>query len=131
MTQYRVGQKLRKIWDNRIVTIKEVGLYHIVIDGDFELDHVIMNWKVNKYYKECKKMKVSFYENNDFLVTETITRIYNVEHQFDISLGNDNVKHIEYFLTSDTNVLFAVIKEIEGNEYRTTYGLSSWEVTIK
>ena len=76
-------------------------------------------------------MKVSFFENNDFLVTETVTRIYNVDHQFDISVGNDNVKHIEYFLTSDTNVLFAVIKEIEGKEIRSTYGLSSWEVTIK
>lgn len=76
-------------------------------------------------------MKVSFYENNDFLVTETVTRIYNTDHQFDISVGNDNVKYIEYFLTSDTNVLFAVIKEIEGIEYRTTYGLSSWEVEIK
>lgn len=76
-------------------------------------------------------MKVSFYENNDFLVTETVTRIYNVDHQFDISVGNDNVKHIEYFLTSDTNVLFAIIKEIEGKEIRSTYGLSSWEVTIK
>ena len=76
-------------------------------------------------------MKVSFYENNDFLVTEDVTRIYNVEHQFDISVGNDNVKHIEYFLTSDTNVLFAVIKDIEGIEYRTTYGLSSWEVEFK
>ena len=76
-------------------------------------------------------MKVSFYENNDFLVTETVTRIYNVEHQFDISVGNDNVKHIEYFLTSDTNVLFMVIKEIEGKEIRSTYGLSSWEVTIQ
>lgn len=75
-------------------------------------------------------MKVSFYENNDFLVTETVTRIYNVDHQFDISVGNDNVKHIEYFLTSDTNVLFAIIKEIEGKEIRSTYGLSSWEVTI-
>lgn len=76
-------------------------------------------------------MKVSFYENNDFLVTETVIRIYNVDHQFDISVGNDNVKHIEYFLTSDTNVLFAIIKEIEGKEIRSTYGLSSWEVTIK
>ena len=76
-------------------------------------------------------MKVSFYENNDFLVTETVTRIYNIDHQFDISVGNDNVIHIEYFLTSDTNVLFAVIKEIDGIEYRTTYGLSSWEVEIK
>lgn len=76
-------------------------------------------------------MKVSFYQNNDFLVTETVTRIYNVDHQFDISVGNDNVKHIEYFLTSDTNVLFAVIKEIEGKEIRSTYGISSWEVTIK
>ena len=76
-------------------------------------------------------MKVSFYENNDFLVTETITRIYNVDHQFDISVGNDNVKHIEYFLTSDTNVLFMILKEIEGKEIRSTYGLSSWEVTIK
>lgn len=76
-------------------------------------------------------MKVSFYQNNDFLVTETVTRIYNVDHQFDISVGNDNVKHIEYFLTSDTNVLFAIIKEIEGKEIRSTYGLSSWEVTIR
>lgn len=76
-------------------------------------------------------MKVSFYQNNDFLVNETVTRVYNVDHQFDISVGNDNVKHIEYFVTSNNNVLFAVIKEIEGIEYRTTYGLSSWEVTIK
>ena len=76
-------------------------------------------------------MKVSFFENNDFLVTETITRIYNVDHQFDISVGNDNVTHIEYYLTSDTNVLFMIVKEIEGKEIRTTYGLSSWEVTIK
>ena len=76
-------------------------------------------------------MKVSFYNNNDFLVTETVTRIYNVDHQFDISVGNDNVKHIEYYLTSDTNVLFMIVKEIEGKEIRTTYGLSSWEVTIK
>lgn len=75
-------------------------------------------------------MKVHFYEDNDYLVNETITRIYNVEHQFDISVGNDNVKHIEYFLTSDTNVLFMVVKEIEGKEIRATYGLSSWEVTI-
>ena len=52
MTQYRVGQKLRKIWDNRIVTIKKVGLDHIVLDGDFEPNHVVMKWKVNKYYKE-------------------------------------------------------------------------------
>ena len=76
-------------------------------------------------------MKVYFCENNDFLVTETVTRIYNVAHQFDISVGNDNVKHIEYFLTSHTNVLFMVVKEIEGIEIRTTYGLSSWEVTLK
>ena len=76
-------------------------------------------------------MKVSFYENNDFLVTETVTRIYNLEPQFDIAVGFDNVIHIEYFLTSDHNVLFAVIKEIDGIEYRTTYGLSSWEVEIK
>ena len=76
-------------------------------------------------------MKVSFYENNDFLVTETVTRIYNVDHQFDISVGNDNVRHIEYFLTSDNNVLFMVVKEIEGKEIRTTYGLSNWEVEIK
>ena len=75
-------------------------------------------------------MKVSFYENNDFLVTEEVNRIYNVEHQYDISVGKDNVKHIEYFLTSDTNVLFMVVKEIEGNEILTTYGLSSWEVEI-
>ena len=52
MTQYRVGQKLRKIFDNRIVTIKEVGLHYIVLEGDFELDHVVMKYKVNKYYKE-------------------------------------------------------------------------------
>lgn len=76
-------------------------------------------------------MKVYFYENNDFLVTETVTRIYNVDHQFDISVGNDNVIHIEYFLTSDTNVLFMVVKKLECKEIRTTYGLSSWEVTIK
>ena len=76
-------------------------------------------------------MKVSFYENNDFLVTEHVTRIYNVDHQFDISVGNDNVIHIEYFLTSDTNVLFAVIKDIDGKEIRSTYGLSSWEVEIQ
>ena len=54
MTQYRVGQKLRKIFDNRIVTIKEVGLHYIVLEGDFELDHVVMKYKVNKYYKEDK-----------------------------------------------------------------------------
>jgi len=76
-------------------------------------------------------MKVSFYENNDFLVTETVTRIYNLDHQFDIAVGFDNVIHIEYFLTSDTNVLFAVIKDIDGKEIRSTYGLSSWEVEIK
>ena len=75
-------------------------------------------------------MKVSFYENNDFLVTEEVTRIYNVEHQYDISVGNDNVKHIEYFLTSDTMVVFMVVKEIEGIEIQTTYGLSSWVVEI-
>src|SRR5699024_7497096 len=92
---------------------------------------------INNYVNKRNKilggltMKVSFYENNDFLVTEEVTRIYNVEHQFDISVGNDNVKHIEYFLTSDTNVLFMVVKEIEGNEILTTYGLSSWEVEIK
>lgn len=57
MSQYRVGQKLQKIWDSSIVTIKEVGSDRIVLDGDFEPNHVVMNWKVNNYYKEFPEVK--------------------------------------------------------------------------
>lgn len=55
MQKYKVGQKLQKNWDGRIVTIKEVNSDHIVLDGDFEPNHVVMNWKVSNYYQEIKQ----------------------------------------------------------------------------
>ena len=76
-------------------------------------------------------MKVSFFENNDFLVFETVNRIYNTDHQFDIEVGFDNVIHIEYVLTSGINVYFLVVLKTDYKEIRKTYGLSSWEVEIK
>lgn len=46
------GQKLRKVSDGTIVTIKKVNELSIVLDGDFELNHVVMNDKVQHYYSE-------------------------------------------------------------------------------
>lgn len=46
------GQKLKKIWDGRIVTIKKVRSLSIVLDGDFEPDHIVMKSKVKHYYTE-------------------------------------------------------------------------------
>ncbi|WP_181397678.1 hypothetical protein [Gracilibacillus dipsosauri] len=48
--EFKVGQKLKKNRDRSIVTIKEVNPDHIVLDGDFEPNHVVMKDKVNSYY---------------------------------------------------------------------------------
>lgn len=50
--KFVVGQKLRKVWDDSIVTIVKVNTNSIVLDGDFEPNHVVMNEKVKHYYSE-------------------------------------------------------------------------------
>lgn len=52
ITKFKVGQELRKVWDNSIVTIKEVNEDNIVLDGDFESNHVVIKEKVKNYYTE-------------------------------------------------------------------------------
>lgn len=52
---YEVEQKLKKVWDGRIVTIKKVNHHSIVLDGDFEPNHTVMKNKVNDYYKVLPK----------------------------------------------------------------------------
>lgn len=47
---YIEGQKLEKVNDGRIVTIKSVRSDHIVLDGDFEPNHIVMKDKVSNYY---------------------------------------------------------------------------------
>ena len=76
-------------------------------------------------------MKVSFYENNDFLVTELIESIENTEHQIYISIYHDGIKSIDYYLTNETNVLFMVTREIDGQSSVMTYGFSEWNIKIK
>lgn len=49
--KYKVGQKLRKVFDGRIVTVAEVRGKCIVLDGDFEPKHVVMDYKAHHYYK--------------------------------------------------------------------------------
>ena len=48
---YIEGQKLRKIYDGSIVTIKKVDGSSIVLDGDFEPNHIVMKDKVKHYYR--------------------------------------------------------------------------------
>lgn len=55
--KYKVGQKLQKIFDGRIVEIKKVTNTLIVLDGEFEPNHVVMLDKVDKYYKEQEAIK--------------------------------------------------------------------------
>ena len=76
-------------------------------------------------------MKVSFYENNDFLVTEQIESIENTEHQIYISIHHDNIISIEYYLTNENNVLFMVTRKIDGEQSVMTYGFSEWYIKIK
>ncbi|QJC52730.1 hypothetical protein HGI30_14950 [Paenibacillus albicereus] len=47
------GQKLQKIYDGSIVTVARVGGDHVVLDGDFEPNHVVMKEKLLHYYKEA------------------------------------------------------------------------------
>ena len=47
---FEKGQKLRKNYDGRIVTISYVGNDYIKLDGDFEPEHVVMKDKVLSYY---------------------------------------------------------------------------------
>jgi hypothetical protein len=53
---FKIGQELKKNFDGRIVTVSRVGNDHIVLDGDFEPDHVVMKDKVLTYYKESLKI---------------------------------------------------------------------------
>lgn len=50
MYEFEVGEKLEKNWDKRIVIVEEVRTDFIVLDGDFEPNHVVMKEKVSKYY---------------------------------------------------------------------------------
>lgn len=54
MSRLESGQKLQKVWDGSIVTIKSVRSNHIVLDGDFEPNHVVMKDKVKLYYSVLK-----------------------------------------------------------------------------
>lgn len=47
---YKVNQKLRKHFDGTVVTIKETRKDYIILDGDFEPNHLVMRDKVEKYY---------------------------------------------------------------------------------
>lgn len=49
---FKRGQQLRKVFDGRIVTIREVRPSSIVLDGDFEPEHIVMKDKVHHYYSE-------------------------------------------------------------------------------
>ena len=76
-------------------------------------------------------MYITNFENNDFLVTEQIESIENTEHQIYISIYHDNIKSIDYYLTNETNVLFMVTREIDGQSSVMTYGFSEWNIKIK
>jgi hypothetical protein len=49
---YQRGQTLIKNFDGTIVTIKSVGSDYVVLDGDFEPNHVVMKDKISSYYSE-------------------------------------------------------------------------------
>ncbi len=76
-------------------------------------------------------MHITNYENNDFLVTEQIESIENTEHQIYISIHHDNIISIEYYTTTENNVLFMVTREIDGERSVMTYGFSEWNIKIK
>ncbi|MDQ0062334.1 hypothetical protein [Paenibacillus harenae] len=52
---YQQGQRLKKVYDGSIVTINRVGSDHLVLDGDFEPNHVVMKDKVSSYYKPLEE----------------------------------------------------------------------------
>ena len=76
-------------------------------------------------------MHITNFENNDFLVTEQIESIENTEHQIYISIYHDGIKSINYYLTTEQNVLFMVTREIDGQSSVMTYGFSEWNIKIK
>lgn len=55
MTEYYAGQKLKKLSDNRIVTINFVGDNYLRIDGDAQPNHTVLKEKVEQRYMEVKK----------------------------------------------------------------------------
>lgn len=52
---YQRGQRLKKVYDGSVVTIKSVGNDHVVMDGDFEPNHVVMKDKILSYYKPIEE----------------------------------------------------------------------------
>ena len=76
-------------------------------------------------------MHITNFENNDFLVTEQIESIENTEHRIYISIYHDGIKSINYYLTTEQNVLFMVTREIDGQSSVMTYGFSEWNIKIK
>lgn len=54
MSKFEVGEKLKKHWDDSIVTVKKVQNDFIVLDGDFEPNHVVMKGKVHRYYSRIR-----------------------------------------------------------------------------
>ena len=76
-------------------------------------------------------MHITNFENNDFLVTEQIESIENTEHQIYISIYHDGIKSINYYITTEQNVLFMVTREIDGERSVMTYGFSEWYIKIK
>lgn len=51
MVKFEEGQQLRKVYDGTVVTIKNVRSDHVVLDGDFEPNHVVMKDKLLSYYQ--------------------------------------------------------------------------------
>lgn len=54
MGKFEVGDKLKKHQDDSIVTVKRVKDDYIVLDGDFEPNHVVMKEKVHRYYSRTR-----------------------------------------------------------------------------
>ena len=52
MREYKQGQRLIKLWDGIVVTIAQVKPDCIILDGDFEPNHVVMKDRVWAYYGE-------------------------------------------------------------------------------
>ena len=54
---FQRGQKLIKNYDQSIVTIKNLGKDYIVLDGEFEPNHVVMKDKALSYYSLYQEEK--------------------------------------------------------------------------
>ena len=75
-------------------------------------------------------MRVYFGDDNDILLHENITSIYNTDNGLSYLIGRHNVYKIEYYLTSDVGVLFTITFDKAMDYKKIVVGLEWWEVEI-